>query len=84
MSLTDDQHGNFREKLLAIWPEPRICGICKQADWSISSTLYYISAQKPGAILQRRFYDTAPVILCMCTNCGNTLFFNAVHHGIIE
>jgi hypothetical protein len=64
------------------WAEPRQCSVCHQQNWGFADKIYEV----------REFSGTrfaagdsaVPVVVATCENCGNTLFLNAIHLGLLD
>ncbi|MBI1924437.1 hypothetical protein HYR99_09315 [Candidatus Poribacteria bacterium] len=81
MKLNKKQEDKIIQSLMATWEQQK-CPICHLQKWVISDTVYELREFAGGKWLTGA--AVAPVVIAICTNCGNTLFFNAIHLGIIE
>jgi len=81
MKLNKKQEDKIIQSLTAIRNQ-LTCPICHLQKWVISDTVYELREFAGGKWLTGA--SVVPVVIATCTNCGNTLFFNAIHLGIIE
>lgn len=81
MKLTEEQKTQIKSKLQWL----RLCNCCGQLDWTISDTIFELREFHGGAFTQSTLSGrTFPVVPIVCSNCGNTLFLNAVSLGILK
>lgn len=56
------------------WPVPRECPYCSNTEWEVGTPLEIQTAQDESL---------TPHFPVMCSNCGNTVFINAVRAGLV-
>lgn len=75
----NQQHMNvILKKFQDNWKESKECPICKQDKWTISDRFYEVG--EFGALSERE-KKISPFVIVSCSNCGNSLFFNAMVMG---
>ncbi len=60
----------------------RSCTVCGVTKWTIAEDFAYLSTLGSGGAIQiggRHF----PLVILTCSNCGNTLLFNAIVMGLL-
>ncbi|MBA7695435.1 hypothetical protein ES703_104063 [subsurface metagenome] len=82
MKLNKSQRDKLLKYLDEKWPT-RKCTICGHSSWQIQDSVWEIREFQGGGMVIGGG-SLIPVISIMCTYCGNTLLFNALHSGIIE
>ena len=80
-SLTPEQQKQIKSWLLEKWEDSR-CAICRTNDWHIAGDLVSPPLIVGGGMAIGG--TTYPQIMCICRNCGNTVYFNSVVMGIQE
>src|SRR4051812_6812671 len=65
--------------LEAHWTNSRECPICSTAMWNIANVAE-MPEFLPDTPPTGQIYPLVPI---MCSNCGYTIFFNAVHMGLL-
>lgn len=65
------------------WPiNKRVCDVCGHSQWNLAEDIIAPMAFSEGSImLGGRSY---PQLMVICTNCGNTKYFNAVMIGLVK
>jgi len=82
MKLDDRKKERLLENLTKKWPEPRVCSVCHKQQWTITDKVFEIREFHRGGLVVGG--PMVPVIAATCSNCGNTLFFNAILLGVVE
>lgn len=82
MTLDEKQKEKVLKSLTQKWPEPRVCSVCHQQQWNVSDKVFEIREFHGGSLVVGG--PVVPVIAATCTNCGNTLFFNAILLGVVR
>lgn len=81
MKLNKDQikkfSGIFEESIIR-------CPVCNFIDWDLSTTVFELNEFHEPHSGPTFMKISTPVVPVMCTNCGNTLLFNAIHLGIVD
>lgn len=77
-SLSEEQQKKIRAWFEEKWQGP--CSVCGSTDWAIGRDTVSLQVKANQMIGGRAYVH----VMCMCTNCGNTHFFNAIHMGIVE
>ena len=70
-----------KEWLDTHWKNGKVCPVCGDKRWGISDEVLEMRQYSGGRIAGGPIY---PYLSVMCLTCGNTLFFNALHAGLIE
>ena len=84
MTLTNEQKKKLEEALLNKWFErgPN-CPFCQGTEWEVNNTIYAIpdfeSFQRKRVVPNQVY----PVIIIICTTCGNSVMFSATKLGLI-
>ena len=78
MDLNDEQKESVKQYLIDKEPTKGgiSCSVCQRTKWEIAPKIFQISEFQPDHIVLAG--PRIPVISMMCTNCSNTLFFNAI------
>lgn len=63
------------------WTNDERCPICHDDHWSISDDFVDNKVFNPQAIFGGKSY---PSVMIICTNCGYTVFINAIVAGFVE
>lgn len=76
----------FKKKLLEYleqkWGRDSRCPMCGHKSWTVHDTTFEIREFNEGNMVLGG--PVIPVVTIMCTNCGNTLFVNALQAGAVE
>lgn len=83
MKLNDEQRNKILQKL----QNPSwgcACPVCKSAQWNVSDTIFELREFNSGSLVVSDQNPIYPVIPMTCTNCGNTIFLNAIIMGALE
>ena len=81
MALDEGQRAKLVESLSEKWPAPRRCAVCNQEAWGVSDKVFQLPEYSHPNIVVGG--PIMPVFAAVCANCGNTLFFNAIHLGLV-
>ena len=71
----------FIEHLNKKWGK-RSCPMCGANSWNISEKTYELREFKEGPLVVGG--SIVPIILVTCTNCGNSVFVNAIVANIVK
>ena len=82
MKLNDEQKLKVEKYLSEKWPEPQACVVCHNVDWKFPDELFSLTEYNPEYPQPER--RALPVIVLICTHCGNTMLFYAKCMGIIN
>ena len=65
------------------WREGANCSVCGVNNWQVGDHLVAspIAPKSGGMVIGGSVY---PQVMSICTNCGHTVYFNAVVIGVIE
>jgi DNA-directed RNA polymerase subunit RPC12/RpoP len=77
--LSDEEIAKIGKWLNEKTSENLVCPSCKHKEWSIVGHVVIPLIYGDGAYIGPQAY---PQIMVACTNCGHTMFFNAVKLGI--
>lgn len=83
MRLTEALRTKLEQYLAEKWQPPRQCPVCGNRAWSVNDNIHFLSELRAPATALTRM-SAIPVIVAICTNCGNSLLFNAVSIGLID
>lgn len=64
------------------WAGDKACPVCLTAKWSLSD--HTVTPLNVTGNVIHGSGVTYPMVMAVCTNCGNTRFFNAVLMGILD
>ncbi len=82
MKLSEEQTTKTLDFLESVWPDPKICAVCKNTSWNLLEMVFEI--RETGSPGQDPEENTAiPLVAITCKSCGNTVFFNAMAAGIL-
>ena len=70
------------EWLAEHWKGDRICGICGNRQWTGHDTVMEVRSFDGGRLGGPG--QVTPLLVLVCSTCGNTLFFNAILAGLVE
>jgi len=62
--------------------KPYICPLCHKGEWVIGDRVFYLGEFNENAIVIGG--QSFPVLPIVCSECGNTLFINAIVAGIVD
>ena len=80
--LTKAQKSKIREWLKAHWKGAGECPVCQTAAWKLSDHMITpILYSGKNVTLGGAAY---PMVMLICTTCGNTRFFNILIMGVLE
>jgi hypothetical protein len=71
------------DHLRKAWGEFRKCPMCEHNLWDVSGTIFELREYHEGNIVIGTG-PVLPIIPVTCTNCGNTVFLNAVATGFVK
>ena len=74
-TLTQEEQDQIRAWLKENWKNQSNCIVCATNDWVIARDLIAIGTYENNSLLLGG--PVYPHVMCMCRNCGNTVFFNA-------
>lgn len=82
MQLTPAQQEALLQRLNGIWPQPRICPVCKTpGPWALGSVCelrdYHEGTLVGGG-------PVTPLVSVHCSNCGHTMLFSAIRLGVVD
>lgn len=81
MKLDEKQRKDVLRALREKLPKALVCSACGGKKWIIGDKVF----QMPEHGLPMRVGGpVVPVIPATCTNCGNTLLFNAIVLGVVQ
>lgn len=63
--------------------ESIICPVCKNESWTINNVVTEMREFQNGDLILGGNSAIVPFVTLSCSNCGNTLFFNAITTGAI-
>jgi len=81
MKLSGEQMNKAIKWLNEHWKGDTKCMICQNNNWNISDIIFEFRAFSNGNLIVGG--PVYPAIVVICTNCGLSLIFNAIHAGII-
>jgi predicted nucleic-acid-binding Zn-ribbon protein len=64
------------------WQGDWLCPICGQDDWLVHDEAVEVRAFGQGRLAAKG--SIFPLLTVLCSNCGHTLFFNALIAGLVE
>lgn len=77
MQLNNEMKKAAFGRIGSVWTKEKSCIICGQEKWSMSDKIFSLNQfgvnQKQNQII--------PLIVLICSNCGNTISFNAITLG---
>lgn len=80
--MTEDDKKKFISWLEEKWPnEKRPCEVCGLLHWQLSSDITTPMVFYGNMV---HFGNAYPKFMVICTNCGNTKYFNAVIAGVLK
>ena len=77
MKLDFEQKEKVKQLLDEKTSEKVLCPVCGHKEWNLSDTIFEIREYHGGDFIAGKG-SIVPVIVLTCTNCGNSLFFNAI------
>ena len=83
MKLSKEQ----RDKLIEFLNTKRItpnCPLCNSITWGVSDTIFEMREFQGGNLNLGGNQNIFPVIPINCTECGNTIFLNAMQVGVLD
>jgi hypothetical protein len=80
--LTPADHEKIREWWLTRerWKAPVVCSVCQTTNWRVAE--YVLVLQRHGDDADVLGTPSYPMVALGCSNCGHSIFFNAVMMGI--
>jgi len=82
MHLSQEQTNEFMDWLNSKWEGLKKCPVCGQNSWNVSDRVFEMREFHGGSMVVGGILQ--PVIPVTCSNCGNTLYFNAMQAGIVK
>lgn len=77
MKVAKEKVDNLIKKL-----QPHICPLCHKGQWIVSDTIFYLNEfNKGGVVIGGPSYPVLPLV---CSECGNTIFINAIISDILD
>ena len=77
MKLESDEYITKLEKL---WSKNRICPICGNNQWTVNDTIFELREFQGGDLVVGAG-QVYPIVPIMCSNCGYSIFLNAIISG---
>ena len=81
MHLTPEQQHILISNISRLVARQGPCSLCNSSKWEVSDTIFELREFNGGDLVQGGD-SIYPVIPITCSNCGNTLFLNAVKMGV--
>ena len=82
MVLSEEHKKRVKEHISKETPGRLLCSVCSGQEWVLSDRVFELPEfQARGLIIGG---PRIPVVVVTCKKCGNTLFFNAIHVGVVE
>jgi hypothetical protein len=82
MKLTPEQVDRLLETLDAVWPDPKICPLCRNTTWDTLDIVFELKSYAPEG--EREEEQTVmPLVPLTCKNCGNTILINVIAAGVL-
>jgi hypothetical protein len=82
MQISESQKQDVLRKLSALTGQFTRCAVCNREGLVPSDVIFELREFHAGGLYEGG--PILPVLPVSCGNCGNTLFFNALHLGLIE
>lgn len=84
MKLTQDQIQSVIRRINEVSPHGIVCPICGQRHWNINDVVIESREFQNGDFILGGESAIIPFVSLNCTNCGNTILFNALHLGVVN
>lgn len=84
MKLTQDQIQSVIRRINEVSPRGIVCPICGQRHWNINDVVIESREFQNGDFILGGESAIIPFVSLNCTNCGNTILFNALHLGVVN
>jgi len=82
MLLSEEQKKRVEEHLNKETSGRFLCSVCSARGWVLSERVFELPEfQARGSIIGG---PRIPLVAAICKKCGNTLFFSAIHMGVVE
>lgn len=82
MKLSPENQVKIKDWLDIHWKKPRVCDLCRNTSWFISDKLATLNtADTAGNFVLGS--GSFPLVVLVCTSCGNSKFVNAVVLGLM-
>jgi predicted Zn-ribbon and HTH transcriptional regulator len=65
------------------WGGDAHCPMCKASNWNVGMRVVILHELRADSDSPARVGLSIPVVPVMCTNCGNTVFVNAILLGLV-
>jgi len=82
MKLNEEQKKKVEKAIFALIKKP--CQVCGSDKWSVNDVIFELREFNNGALILDDKQHIFPVIAANCSNCGNTILFNAIQLGLLE
>lgn len=63
------------------WLGGQHCPICNHTDWFVNDRVFQLQEYHPQVSQPA---VSQPILSVICQHCGHTVFFNAIHVGILN
>jgi len=84
MKLSESQREQVQSKLQELVGKAPKCSVCDLSQWVVSDTVFELREFQGGSLMLGGDAIILPVISMTCSNCGNTIFFNAITLGVLS
>ncbi len=81
MQLSQQEMQRIIEWLQTHWVGGQHCSICGHTDWLVNDRIFHLQEYLPEFPQPPVSHPVVPVI---CRNCGHTVYFNAIHLGVLN
>ena len=82
MALNQKQQIKALAHLKSKWTGERKCQVCKSDIWNVHPELYELRQFNEGNMVLGG--PLVPLLVIECTNCGNTIFMNAMRASVVS
>jgi hypothetical protein len=82
VELTDEQKSKLVRFIEARWRGTRECAVCGTSKWDLNDRIFELREFHGGNLVVGG--QLIPVVNVTCSNCGNTIFINAIKAGVVE
>ena len=84
MKIPESLRDGLLERLREFSPGAVDCPVCSGATWTVSDVLYEAREFNRGSMVLGKGQSVLPMVATHCSNCGLTLFLNAIALGLID
>ena len=84
MKLTEDQIKIVVNKLNSDSKGGITCPVCGNKLWTVNNKVMEMREYHDGKFVMGGDASIMPVVSLVCSQCGNTLLFNAIRLGVVE